>query len=111
MAGSEIEMTTRDEYVASLKKQIDQWNAEITRWENRAGAAKQSMSERIRPVLQKVQAEGERSRYTLRLLEGASTAAWDDMKAGADEAFLHMQAAMKDARAHFEAAGPGRPSA
>ena len=97
-------MTTRDAYVANLKKQIDQWNAEITRWEKRAGKAKVDF-------LKKVQAESERSRYTLRLLEGASAAAWDDMKAGADEAFGHMQAAMKDARSHFESARPERPNA
>jgi len=99
-------MSTRDQYVATLKNQIDQWNAEIANWEGRAKEAKRAVKTGLRLQVKSVNAQRELARYNLKLLEAASTAAWDDMRSGADEAFNRMQAAMKDARSHFEASPP-----
>jgi len=99
-------MTTRDQYVASLKSQIDQWNDEITHWETRAKATKKALKSNFRAQLKTVNAQRELARYNLKLLEGASAAAWGDMRAGADEVFDRMQVAMKEARSHFEKAPP-----
>ena len=99
-------MTTRDQYVATLKSQIDAWNAEITNWETRAQAAKKALKSGFRSQLKAVNAQRELARYNLRLLEGASSAAWSDVRAGADEVFGRMQVAMKEARSHFEKAPP-----
>ena len=32
-------MIKRDEYVEKLKNQLDQWNAEVAKWESKAKAA------------------------------------------------------------------------
>jgi len=99
-------MTTRDQYVAGLKSQIDQWNAEIARWETRAQATKKALKSNVRAQLKTLNAQRELARYNLTLLEGASSAAWSDVRAGADEVFERMQMAMKEARSHFEKARP-----
>jgi hypothetical protein len=36
------------------------------------------------------------------LLEGASASAWQDLRRGAEEAWLQMDEALKAARTHFE---------
>lgn len=90
-------MKTRDEYVARLKADLDRWNAEITRWEARAG------TERDRQ-LRALDAERDAVAYQLRLLQNASADAWSDFGAGADKALAVMADAMAKARAHFEKA-------
>ena len=99
-------MSTRDQYVEDLKKQIDQWNAEIANWEGSAKDAKKALQNRLRAQVKVVNAQRELARYNLKLLEVASSAAWSDVRAGADEAFERMQVAMKEARSHFEASPP-----
>ena len=99
-------MTTRDQYVETLKKQLDEWNAEIGRWEVKAGAARKEAKKQYRTQLKRLEERREAARYTLKLMEGASAAAWSDLRGGADEAWGLMQEAMKEARSHFERAGP-----
>jgi hypothetical protein len=99
-------MSTRDQYVASLKNQIDQWNTEIANWESRAKETKKAVKAGLRAQVKSVNAQRELARYNLKLLEGASSAAWSDVRAGADQAFERMQVAMKEARSHFEGSPP-----
>jgi hypothetical protein len=95
-------MKTRDEYVAKLKSQLDRWNADMTQWETQAKAAQVDFKATYARQLQELQASQEKARYQLRLLEGASASAWQDLRRGAEEAWLQMDDALKAARTHFE---------
>lgn len=95
-------MKTRDEYVAKLKQQLDQWNAEVAKWEAQAKSAKQTLRERSEKELAVLKAQRELALYNLKLLEGASATAWAELRKGADDAWARMQAALADARTHFE---------
>jgi hypothetical protein len=95
-------MTTRDEYVRTLKTQLDQWNGEIGRWEAHAQAATKDARKRYAEELEKLGERREKALYTLRLVEGASASAWADLRSGTDEAWERMSAAVKQARTHFE---------
>jgi hypothetical protein len=95
-------MTTRDEYVAKLKVQLDHWNAEVSRWEAQAKGAQASLKEQYERELDVLKAQRELAKYNLRLLEGASATAWAELRKGADDAWDRMQAALANARAHFE---------
>jgi len=86
-------MTTRDAYIAKLKSQLDRWNADMTRWEGKAKAAEASVKERCARELQVLEAQRELARYNLKLLEGASTSAWGELRKGADEAWERMREA------------------
>ena len=101
---AEKTMPTRDEYVATLKNQLDKWNAEIGRWEPKAAAAKEEVKKSYRAQLEKIKAKREKALYTLKLVEGASAAAWGDLRWGLDDAWDRLHDAMKEARAHFERA-------
>jgi hypothetical protein len=99
-------MTTRDDYVAGLKKQLDNWNADIARWEAKAKAAQAEMKERYKRELDVLNAQRELARYNLRLLEDASASAWTELRKGADEAWERMRDAAAAAGGYFEKGGP-----
>lgn len=95
-------MTTRDAYVAKLKEQLDRWNADMARWEDKAKSAQAEMKERYARELDVLKAQRELARYNLRLLEGASAAAWSDLRKGADDAWERMREATATAATWFE---------
>ena len=95
-------MKSRDEYVAKLKAQLDQWNADLGRWEVQAKSAKETVKERSQKELEVLKAQRELAMYNLKLLEGASATAWADFRKGADDAWERMQGALAAARTHFE---------
>ncbi len=92
-------MKTREEYVARLKSDLDRWNAELALWEKDADAAKAKQLEAFR-------ARRDEALYQLRLLQGASGAAWQEFTAGADKAWDQMKDSMAKARVHFEKSAP-----
>jgi hypothetical protein len=81
----------RDEYVAKLKAQIDDWNAQAAKWE--AHSAQQ---------LEQYRARRDAAMGELKRLQGASTDAWKDMMQGADAALKSMREAFERARREFE---------
>jgi hypothetical protein len=81
----------RDEYVAKLKSQIDQWNAQAAKWE--AQSAKQ---------MHEFRAKRDAAVNELKRMQSASADAWTDMMQGADAALKSMQAAFEKARSEFQ---------
>lgn len=96
--------TTRDEYVAKLKSQLDSWNIDMAAWETKAKAAQADVKKRYERDLEELRAQREKALYNLRLLESASATAWAEVTHGADEAWERMRAAIAKARKHFEKA-------
>ena len=101
-------MTTRDEYVAKLKKQLDSWNEDMARWEAKAKDAQSEAKERYKRELDVLNAQRELARYNLRLLETASASAWTELRNGADEAWERMRAAAAAAGSYFEKVPPNK---
>jgi|SRR6188474_1504534 hypothetical protein len=99
-------MTTRDAYVAKLKKQLDAWNEDMARWEAKAKGATAEVKERYKRELDVLNAQRELALYNLRLLEGASASAWTELRKGADEAWERMRAAAGAAGTYFEKSPP-----
>lgn len=95
-------MTTREEYVARLKGQLDRWNAEMAKWEAQARGVQADARKRYDEQLVLLREQREKALYNLKLLEGASNAAWAEVSRGADEAWERMRAAIDKARTHFE---------
>jgi len=93
---------TRDEYVAKLKSQIDQWNAEAANWEVKAKGAQAGMQAEYQRQLAQFRTRRDAAMNELKRLRGASTDAWKDMMQGADAAFKSMQAAFEKARSEFQ---------
>ena len=95
-------MTNRTEYVAGLKKQLDAWNTDMVRWENKAKEAHADIQERYRRELDVLNAQRELVLFNLRQFEGASTGAWAELRQGVDDAWDRMRLAAAAASSCFE---------
>ena len=94
--------TTRDEYVGKLKQQLDNWNAEVTRWEAQAKSAQAQARKNYEKQLEALRSNRDKALYNLKLLQGASATAWIELAKGADEAWDRMGDAIAQARTYFE---------
>jgi hypothetical protein len=92
----------RDEYVQKLKSQLDQWNAEAKKWEAKAQQAQSTMKQEAEKQLSTLQSRRDEAMYQLKLLQNASTDAWQDMMRGADQAWKNMHEAFSRAKSHFD---------
>jgi len=86
---------SREQFVAKLKERLDTWNSNVARWEELAAARRTEQ-------LAEYRSRRDAALYNLKLLEGASGAAWNDVAAGADDAWQRMEKAFNEARVHFE---------
>jgi hypothetical protein len=88
----------RDEYVRKLKAQIDQWNAQLAKWE--------AMSDEVRnkylQELDEAQVRRDEALEELRRIQGASAQAWGEMMRGAENAFKEIGDAFERARKAFD---------
>ena len=93
--------TKREEYIAKLKTQLDQWNAEMAKWESQAAAAQTGMKAEYEKQLAAIHRHQEQAREQLRKVQAASGEAWTDLQRGADEAWAAMRKAFEKASAQF----------
>ena len=92
----------REEYVAKLKSQIDQWNAEAAKWEAKARQAQAGMLVEYERQLAQFRTRRDEAMNEVKRLQSASADAWKDMMQGTDAAFKSMQAAFEKARSEFQ---------
>ena len=76
-------MINRDEYVQKLKAQIDAWNAEAGRWEERMRKAQAGMKAEYERQMQNFRSKSDQAMAELRRLQAASADAWTEMMRGA----------------------------
>jgi hypothetical protein len=90
-------MKNRDQFVNDLKARLDRWNLEAEKWEARGGRLRADQAKAFH-------ARRDEALYQLRLLEMASSAAFDDAAAGAEKAWKALAEAFEKAYTHFEKA-------
>ncbi|HYA46519.1 MAG TPA: hypothetical protein VEF92_03110 [Burkholderiales bacterium] len=95
-------MSKRDDYVNNLKSQLDQWNAEITKWEGQAKAAQANLRAEYEKQLAGFRARRDQATEQLRKIQAATGDAWIDLARGADQAWASMSEAFEKARSHFK---------
>lgn len=95
-------MTTRNEYVESMKAHLDQWNHEITQWEAKARLAKTDLRIDYEMQLESLRKHRDEAREKLDVLQQAAGEAWQDLTHGADEAWAKMREAIEKASVHFK---------
>ncbi len=95
-------MMNRDEYVQKLKAQIEGWNTEAARWEEKARTAQAGMKTEYERQLENFRKQREEAMVELRRLQGASTDAWTEMMRGVDASMKSMQEAFERARRSFD---------
>jgi hypothetical protein len=95
-------MTRRDEYVEKLKAQLDEWNAEVAKWESRAASAQAELQAEAGKRLEELRGRRDEALYQMRLLQNASADAWTDLMRGTEQAWKSLHEAFDRARSHFE---------
>ncbi len=98
-------MMHRDEYVQKLKAQLDQWNTEVRKWEEKAKTAQAGMAAEYQKQLESLRSRREEALYQMKLMQNASADAWSDLMRGTDEAWKNMREAFDKARSHFDKKG------
>jgi len=88
----------RDEYVQKLKAQIDQWNAQMSKWE----MASQEVKNKYLQQLDEAKVRRDEAIEEMKRLQSASADAWTQVMKGAETAFTAMQGAFEKARQGFE---------
>lgn len=95
-------MTTRNEYVEQLKNNLDKWNADLAKWEEKARGAKNDLKIEYEMRLDALRKQRDEAAAKLKEVQASSGEAWQELKAGADTAWAAMREAFDKARAHFQ---------
>ena len=95
-------MATRDEYVEKLKSQLDQWNAEMAKWEAQTKTGQASMRAEYEKQLATFRQKRDQAIGELTKVQSASGEAWKDLARGADDAWAKMSEAFEKAHTHFK---------
>jgi multidrug resistance efflux pump len=95
-------MIKRDEYVAKLKKQLDQWNAEVSKWEGKTREAQSGVRVEYEKQLQALRGQRDQALEQMRRVQSATGDAWMDLMRGTDDAWAKMREAFDKARSHFQ---------
>ena len=95
-------MTKRDEYVENLKKQLDGWNAEASKWEAKAKAAQANLRADYEKQLAVFHQQRDQALEQMRKVQASSSEAWTDLVRGTDDAWARMRDAVEKARSKFK---------
>ncbi|GAB4362362.1 MAG: hypothetical protein Kow0060_18540 [Methylohalobius crimeensis] len=95
-------MSKRDEYVAKLKAQLDEWNADLDHLEVQANLGKEDLKQEYQEQLAHMRKKRDEIRHKLTDLQQSSETAWEHLRSGIDSAGDALQEALKKAKASFE---------
>lgn len=95
-------MTTRNEYVESMKTHLDQWNKQIAQWEAKARVTKTDMRIEYEMQLESLRKQRDDAMEKLDTMQKTAGEAWQDIAQGADEAWAKMREAFEKASTHFQ---------
>ena len=72
-------MSKRDEYVARMKKQLDEWNEDLDSLEARLAEVTEPVRSKLEPQLSKARDSYANARQKLREIRGAGEESWEDL--------------------------------
>lgn len=95
-------MLTRNEYVEQLKTNLDKWNADLAKWEEKARSKKNDLTIDYEMKLEDLRQKRADATAKLKEVQASSGEAWKELKAGTDAAWAVMREAFDKARTHFQ---------
>lgn len=95
-------MITRHEYIEKLKVKLDEWDADIDEFEDKAAKAKADLKFELEDQISLLRLKRDIARLKLSEIMDASEEAWEDVIQGADEAWGNMMDALEKAWSHFK---------
>jgi len=94
-------MLTREQYVEQMKKQLDEWNARLGKWEEEVQKAQASVKMRYEEQIQALERQRDETVKRLNETREASQAAWMEVSKGAEAAWKNMQSSFEKAWGEF----------
>ena len=94
-------MSEKESYRQKIRAKLDEWNAEIDKFEAKADQAQADAQLEYYEQLKKLRALQEEAANKLEELEDAGEDAWEDFKDGADIAAGAVEAAIDSIRSRF----------
>lgn len=95
-------MSMKEIYEQKLQAQLDEWNAEIEKLNAKADGAKADTQLEYRKKMEELRAMQEAAAYKLAELKNSGDDAWEDLKAGMDNAWDSLGNAVKSAASRFK---------
>jgi hypothetical protein len=95
-------MSTRNEYIEQLKENLDKWNTDLAKWEEKARGAKADMRIEYEMKLEALRKHREEATAKLKEMQASSGEAWKELKAGTDTAWTAVREAFDKAASHFQ---------
>ena len=99
--GEETVERDRQAYIDKLKAQLDQWNAEIRKFEAKAREAQADQRIRRDEAVEDMHQRRDEAQKMLKRVQEASAASWEDLRTGFDAAWSDVSKAMDHAMAHW----------
>ena len=96
----------REEYVERMKKQIDEWNAKLGKWEVEVQKAQANVKTQYETQIKALEAQRDEAVKRLHETRDASQAAWMDVSKGAESAWKAMQSSFEKAWSEFHKKKP-----
>jgi len=94
-------MSTKDQYVKRMQAKLDEWNAEIDALITKAGRAKAGLKVEYGEQIEALKTKQAAARLKLGEMQQAGESAWEDLKAGLEQAWSAMGEAVDTARSRF----------
>jgi uncharacterized coiled-coil DUF342 family protein len=95
-------MTSREEQIDKLAAQLKEWSANIDELESKARAAKADVKTSYENQIRQLKEKRDGAKQKLQELKGASTEAWDILKAGAETSWADLKKAVTAAKEKFK---------
>lgn len=94
-------MNKRDLYIDKLKAQLDEWNAEVAKWEAKSRGAQADMRIEYDKQLETFRRHRDQALQQMHKVQAATGDAWIDLVRGADDAWAKMRESFEKAQSHF----------
>jgi hypothetical protein len=94
-------MDTREQYIEKLKTQLDQWNAEVKKWEAKAHDAQSGMRVEYEKQLEEFRRQRDKAITEMQHVQSAAGNAWLEFMRSADDAWAKTREAFEKAQSQF----------
>jgi len=91
----------REDSIAKMKQQLDEWNVKIGEWEGQMQDAQATMKTRYASEIDQLRQQREEGLRKLKEIGESSEAAWQDLGNGFEEAWKHLAESFEQAWSEF----------
>jgi uncharacterized coiled-coil DUF342 family protein len=95
-------MKSREEYIDQLASQLKEWSAKIVELESKTRTAKADMKTSYENQIRQLKDKRDAAMQKLQELKGASSDAWDTLRAGAETSWADLKKAVTAAADKFK---------